>query len=296
MFKRITLFLLTNILVLVLLGIVLNLVGFTGYLNLDGTGLDYGQLLLFSGVFGFLGAFVSLALSKFVAKRATGAVVITQARGGDEAWLLATVERLAGQAGIGMPEVAIFPSPAPNAFATGARRNKALVAVSAGLLRTMSKQEVEAVLAHEVAHVANGDMITMALMQGVMNTFVIFLARAIGFAIDRVVFRNNKGLGIGYFVTRIILEILLSILASIVVMWFSRRREFRADAGAAALVGASAMVSALRRLDSGEPSQLPASMAAFGIRPGGNRFGALFSSHPPLAERISALESPPRLH
>tara|TARA_Y100001968_G_scaffold25685_1_gene20096 strand:- start:326 stop:1219 length:894 start_codon:yes stop_codon:yes gene_type:complete len=292
MFKRIFLFLLTNLLVLVLLGIVLNLIGFTGYFRPDGSGFDYGQLLLFSAVFGFLGSFVSLAMSKFVAKRMTGAQVITQARGGDEAWLLATVERLAGRAGIGTPEVAIFPSKSPNAFATGARRNHALVAVSVGLLQTMSKDEVEAVLAHEVAHVANGDMITMALMQGVMNTFVIFLARVLGLIIDRVVLRNREGLGLGYFVTRIVLEIVLSILASVVVMWFSRKREFRADAGAAALVGAPPMIAALRRLGSGEPSQLPASMAAFGIKPRPRRgLAALFSSHPSIDERIVALES-----
>ena len=292
MFKRITLFLLTNLLVLVLLGFILNLVGFTGYLNLEGTGLDYGQLLLFSGIFGFLGSFVSLALSKFVAKRATGARVITSAATSEEGWLLTNVERLAGQSGIGTPEVAIFPSSTPNAFATGARRNKALVAVSAGLMRTMNKNEVEAVLAHEIAHVANGDMITMALMQGVMNTFVIFLSRAIGFAIDRLVLRNRSGLGIGYWVTVIILDILLGILASFVVMWFSRRREFHADAGAAKLVGAPGMIAALRRLESGEPSQLPASMAAFGIRPGRRRgLGALVSSHPPISARIAALES-----
>ncbi len=292
MFKRITLFLLTNLLVLVLLGVVLNLVGFSGYVDYEANKIDYKQLLLFSAVFGFIGSFVSLALSKFIAKRVTGARVITSAASSEEGWLLSTVERLAGQAGIGTPEVAVFPSETPNAFATGARRNNALVAVSAGLMATMDKREVEAVLAHEVAHVANGDMITMALMQGVMNTFVIFLSRAIGFFVDRVLLRNRDGLGIGYWITVILLDIMLGILASMVVMWFSRKREFRADSGAAALVGPAGMVAALKRLDSGEPSQLPASMAAFGIRPGRARgLKAMFSSHPPISERIAALET-----
>jgi heat shock protein HtpX len=253
-------------------------------------GASYGQLLVFSAVVGFTGAIISLLMSKSMAKWSTGAQVITQPSNEAEAWLVSTVQRLAQKAGIGMPEVAIYEGE-PNAFATGAFRNSALVAVSTGLLQSMNKEEVEAVLGHEVAHVANGDMVTLTLIQGVVNTFVIFLSRIIGSIVDRAVFKSERGNGPGYFITVIVLQIVLGFLASMIVAWFSRRREFRADAGSAAYLGSpSPMVNALRRLGGVEPGQLPEAMKAFGItdRPG---WMALFASHPPIEARIAALQN-----
>ena len=293
MFKRVFLFIITNLAVLAVLAIVLRLLGVDHYLEQSGSGLNYEALLIFSAVFGFGGAFISLALSKWMAKRATGARVIERPANGTESWLVGTVQRLAQQAGIGMPEVAIYDAPDMNAFATGARRDSALVAVSSGLLNGMSKEEIEAVLAHEISHVANGDMVTLTLVQGVLNTFVIFLSRIVGHVIDRVVLRNedSRGFGIGYFVSVIVAQIVLGILASIIVMWVSRRREFRADAGSASLNGKQPMIRALGRLERGGPAQLPDSMEAFGIS--GRHAGGLarlFMSHPPIPERIAALE------
>ncbi|MGB5245216.1 MAG: protease HtpX [Woeseia sp.] len=293
MFKRIALFLVTNIAVVLVLSIVLRLLGVDRILDESGSGLNYQSLLILSLVIGFGGSFISLAMSKWMAKRSTGARVITNPSNATESWLTSTVQRLARQAGIDMPEVAIYDSPQPNAFATGARRNSALVAVSTGLLQSMKQDEVEAVLAHEISHVANGDMVTLALVQGVVNTFVIFLSRVIGHIIDRVVLKNDNGHGIGYFVSTIVAQIVLGILASIIVMWVSRQREFRADAGAARLNGKQPMINALRRLDQGRPADLPEALQAFGIS-GGRGSGVLsklFMSHPPIAERIAALEN-----
>jgi heat shock protein HtpX len=290
---RIFLFLLTNIAVIAVASVVLRLLGVQGYLDESGTNLDLGNLLVFCAVFGMAGSFISLALSKWMAKRATGARVIEQPGNDVEAWLMQTVSHQAQARGIRMPEVAIFDSPTPNAFATGARRNASLVAVSSGLLTSMRREEVEAVLAHEVSHVANGDMITLALVQGVVNTFVMFLARVVGFFVDRVVLKNERGLGIGYFVTMMVAQVIFGILASTIVMWFSRKREFRADAGSAQLVGPGKMIGALQRLQSGPRQPLPAQMAAFGISGGTrSRLGRLFMSHPPLEERIEALRNP----
>lgn len=292
-FTRIALFVLTNLAVVLVLAVVLRLLGIGEILDEAGGGLDYGALLVLSIVIGFAGSLISLAMSKWLALRSTGAQVITQPRNETEAWLLSTVQRLAQEAGIGAPDVAIYPSADVNAFATGARRNRALVAVSAGLLQTMRREEAEAVLAHEVAHVANGDMITMMLLQGVVNTFVIFLSRVVGHIVDRTVFRTERGHGPGFFITAIVAQIVLGILASVIVMWFSRRREFRADAGAARWRGAPGMIAALRRLKAiHEPAALPDSLRAFGIR-GGTRRGLmrLFMSHPPIEERIAALEA-----
>ncbi|MCC7386232.1 MAG: protease HtpX [Deltaproteobacteria bacterium] len=293
--RRIALFLLTNILVLVLVGTVFRIFGLEQYLYQRGVHLDLGALLIFSAVMGFAGSFISLVLSKPMAKLFTRARVITRPSSDDEAWLLSTIERLARQAGIGTPEVAVYQSPDLNAFATGARRNNALVAVSTGLLGNMRKDEIEAVLGHEISHVANGDMVTMTLLQGVMNTFVVFLSRIVGYFVDRVILRNERGHGLGFFLTTMITQIALGILASMVVMWFSRRREFRADAGAASLVGADSMVAALQRLKVAhdEPADLPDSVNAFGIR-GGKSWLKLFMSHPPLDERIAALRAIPR--
>jgi len=292
--KRIFLFLMTNIAIMIVLSIVLSLFGFEGYMDAQGINLDIPALLVFCAVFGMGGSFISLAISKWMAKRATGAQVIEEPANGTERWLVATVQRQAEQAGIGMPEVAIFPSPAPNAFATGMSRNKALVAVSAGLLDNMSRDEVEAVLGHEVAHVANGDMITLALIQGVLNTFVMFLSRVIGHFVDRVILKNDRGHGIGYYVTMIAAEILLGVLAAIIVMWFSRKREFRADEGGANLSDRKKMISALEALQraSGAAEPLPDQLAAFGIAGGiGGGIKRLFMSHPPLEERIAALKA-----
>jgi heat shock protein HtpX len=288
--KRTLLFLATNLAIIVLLGIVLRLLGVERILDESGTGLNLGALLIFAAVFGFGGSFISLAISKWSAKRMMGVRVITQPANATESWLVNTVRNQAQQAGIGMPEVGVFDSPQPNAFATGARRDAALVAVSTGLLKSMSQQEAEAVLAHEVSHVANGDMVTLALIQGVINTFVIFLARVIGHTVDRVVFRNEEGHGPAFWITTIVAELVLGLLATIIVMWFSRQREFRADAGGARLAGRQHMIGALERLKERHPAPLPDKMAAFGIAGGGGAgLKRLFMSHPPLEERIAAL-------
>jgi heat shock protein HtpX len=292
--KRIFLLIVTNIAVMVLLTIVVHALGLDRYLNTQGYNL--GGLLAFAAVFGFGGAFISLALSKWTAKRLMGVQVIAQPRTAAESWLLNTVKQHADRAGISMPEVGVFESPEMNAFATGARRNSALVAVSTGLLNGMEQKEAEAVLGHEITHVANGDMVTLTLIQGVVNTFVIFLARIIGNFVDRVVFKNDGGRGIAYIATVIVAEIALGLFASMIVMWFSRRREFRADAGGAQLAGTSNMIGALERLkieqQRRQPAGLPAQIAAFGISAGVPRgFKRLFMSHPPLDERIAALQA-----
>jgi heat shock protein HtpX len=291
MLKRIALFLATNLAVILVLSVVLRLLGIDRILDESGAGINYEALLVLSLVIGFGGSFISLAMSKWMAKRSTGAQVITQPRNEVESWLLSVVERQARQAGIETPEVAIYEAPDMNAFATGARRNAALVAVSTGLLRGMRRDEVEAVLAHEVSHVANGDMVTLTLVQGVVNTFVIFLSRIVGHFIDRAVFRNEQGYGVGYFISVLVAQLVLGILASIIVMWFSRRREFRADAGSAELNGRQPMVRALQRLAGGRPAELPESLEAMGIY-GSKRHGIqkLFMSHPPIDERIAALQ------
>ncbi len=290
--QRILLFLGTNIAVLAVLAIVTRLLGLEGYINEQGN-LDLNSLLIYSAIIGFAGSLISLAMSKSIAKWTTRAKIIDQPGNAQESWLLNTVQRHATAAGIGMPEVAIYDSPEPNAFATGARRNSALVAVSSGLLRGMRENEVDAVLAHEIAHVANGDMVTLTLIQGVINTFVIFLSRIVGFFVDRVLLKNDRGYGIGFFISSFIAQILLGILASAIVMWFSRRREFRADAGGAELAGRANMVAALERLNSlHSPSQLPDQLQAFGIAGGGGGgLKRLFLSHPPLEERIAALRN-----
>lgn len=291
MFKRIALFIATNLAVILVLSIVLRLLGVDSILDEQQVGIDYQSLLILSAVIGFGGSFISLAISKWMAKRSTGAKVITQPSNEAESWLISTVQRQAQQAGIDMPEVAIYDAPDMNAFATGARRNSALVAVSTGLLRGMKKDEIEAVLAHEISHVANGDMVTLTLVQGVVNTFVIFLSRLVGHFVDRVILRNESGHGIGYFVSVIAAQIVLGILASTIVMWVSRRREFRADAGSAKLNGREPMISALARLESGTPGQLPEAMRAFGIAGGKPGIMKLFMSHPPISERIEALRN-----
>jgi heat shock protein HtpX len=290
--KRILLFLATNLAIVVLLGIVLRMLGLESILDAQGVNLDLGKLLAFAAVVGFMGSFVSLAMSKWTAKRMMGVRVITQPANSMESWLVNTVQRQAKQAGIGMPEVGVFDSPEPNAFATGARRDASLVAVSTGLLNSMSQQEAEAVLAHEVSHVANGDMVTLALIQGVVNTFVIFLARVIGHTVDRVVFRNEEGHGPAFWVTTIIAELVLGLFATMIVMWFSRQREFRADAGGAKLAGRQSMIGALERLQQRHAGPLPDKMAAFGIAGGlGSGLKRLFMTHPPLEERIAALRA-----
>lgn len=280
----------TNIAVIVVLGIVMRLLGVDSLLAESGTGLNYQSLLIFAAVFGFGGAFISLAISKWMAKRSTGAQVIENPTTPTERWLVQTVQRQAERAGIGMPEVAIFDAPEPNAFATGMSRNNSLVAVSTGLLANMTQDEIEAVLGHEVSHVANGDMVTMTLIQGVVNTFVIFVARIVGFFVDRVLLKNEEGLGIGYYLTSMAAEVIFGILASTITAWFSRQREFRADIGGAELAGRHKMVAALQRLQqaSGE-AQLPAEIQALGIS-GGGGLSDLFRSHPPLDVRIAALQ------
>ena len=290
---RIMLFLATNAAILVVISLVFQLLGLEGTLQQNGVDLNLQALLVMSAVIGFTGSFISLALSKFMAKRSMGVQLIEQPANSTEQWLLRTVQRQAEQAGIGMPEVGIFNSPDPNAFATGWNRNNALVAVSSGLLQSMNQDEVEAVLGHEVAHVANGDMITMGLVQGVVNTFVIFFSRVIGHLVDRIVFKTQRGYGPAYYITSIVAQVFLSILASVVVMWFSRYREFRADAGGAELAGRQKMISALRALQRAhEPKDLPGEMAAFGINGGvASGIRELFLSHPPLDKRIAALES-----
>ncbi|MCB1692777.1 MAG: protease HtpX [Pseudomonadales bacterium] len=289
--SRIFLFLATNIAVLALVSIVFQVLGIEGILSRNGVDLNLPALLVMSAVIGFAGSFISLAMSKWAAKRSMGVEVIEQPRSQTEQWLISTVKAQAEKAGIGMPEVGVFQSDQPNAFATGMNRNNALVAVSTGLLQRMNADEAEAVLGHEISHVANGDMVTMGLLQGVINTFVIFLSRVIGFVVDRVVLKNERGLGIGYFVSSIVAQIFLSVLATMIAMWFSRRREYRADAGGAALAGKQKMIAALRRLQSSEQEDLPGEFAAFGIA--GDKKGgikALFMSHPPLEDRIAALE------
>jgi heat shock protein HtpX len=289
--KRIFLFILTNLAVILILSVVLNLLGIDRVLDAQGIDLDLRNLLVFAAVFGFGGAFISLAMSKWTAKRMTGAEVIVSPRNLDEAWLVQTVKRQAERAGIGMPEVALYEAPDPNAFATGMRRNSALVAVSTGLLRSLNRDEVEAVLGHEISHVANGDMVTLTLIQGVVNTFVIFFSRVVGHFVDRVVFKTERGHGPAFMITTIIAQIVFGILASIIVMWFSRQREFRADAGSAGLAGRDKMIAALRRLQkSVQLPHLPDQMAAFGMSGGGGAgLRRLFMTHPPLEERIEAL-------
>ena len=287
--KRIMLFVMTNLAVVVVLGVVANLLGVNRYLS--ASGLDLGALMGFALIMGFGGAIISLLISKPIAKWSAGVRIIEQPQNADEAWIVQTVRKFADQAGIGMPEVGIFDAE-PNAFATGAFKNSALVAVSTGLLQGMTREEVEAVIGHEVAHIANGDMVTMALIQGVMNTFVVFLSRVIGYAVDSFLRRGDNqqsGPGIGYMVTTIVLDILLGFLAAIIVAWFSRQREFRADAGAAQLMGRrQPMVNALARLGGLTPAELPKSISAMGIAGG---IGQLFSTHPPIEERIAALQN-----
>jgi heat shock protein HtpX len=285
--KRVFYFLVTNIAILAVISVIFAVFGVGRILDEQGIGLDYTALLIYSAVIGFAGSILSLAMSKWLAKRMTGARVIERPANETERWLVTKVQEYSRRSGIMPPEVAIYESDDPNAFATGARRNAALVAVSTGLLRRMKRDEVEAVLAHEVAHVANGDMVTLTLIQGVVNTFVIFLSRVIGFVVDRAIFRTQRGTGPGFWITAIVMQILLGILASMIVMWFSRRREYAADRGSARLVGAPAMISALERLRSDQPVKLPESMAAFGIR---GKASSLFSSHPPIEARIAALK------
>ena len=290
--RRISLFLLTNIAIMVVLSITLRILGVESLLAENGSDLNINALVIFSAVFGFGGSFISLAISKWMAKRMTGAKVIENPANNMERWLIETVEKQAGIVGIRMPEVAIFPSSQMNAFATGASKNKALVAVSQGLLDNMNKGEIEAVVGHEMSHVANGDMVTLALIQGVVNTFVFFLSRVIGHIVDRVILKNQRGHGIGYFVTVIFAQVVLSILASVVVMYFSRKREFVADTGGADLAGHQNMIGALKRLAQKEPEALPEQLAAFGIgeKPKSG-WSQLWASHPPLEDRIKALES-----
>ncbi|MGW8246515.1 MAG: protease HtpX [Acidiferrobacterales bacterium] len=294
-FKRIVLFLATNIAILFVLNVTMRLLGIESILDQQGVDLNLNALLVFAGVIGFSGSLISLAISKWTAKHMTGARVIEQPGNATEQWLINTVRHQAQRAGIGMPEVAIYDAPDVNAFATGWNRNNALVAVSSGLLRNMNSDEAEAVLGHEISHVANGDMITLALIQGVVNTFVIFLSRVIGHVVDRVVFKTERGHGPAFWVTAIVAELVLGILASIIVMWFSRQREFRADAGGASLAGKGKMIQALQALQrTYDQPHLPDQMAAFGIsgkRDGGLR--RLFMTHPPLEERIARLQSQP---
>ncbi len=289
--KRIALFLLTNIAIMLVLSITLRILGVESLLAENGSDLNINALVIFSGVFGFGGAFISLAISKWMAKKMTGAKVITNPSNNVEKWLMATVEKQAEIVGIKMPEVAIFPSEQMNAFATGASRNNALVAVSQGLLNQMNQGEIEAVVGHEMSHVANGDMVTLTLIQGVVNTFVFFFSRVIGHIVDRVILKNQRGHGIGYFVTVIFAQVILSILASIVVMYFSRKREFIADTGGADLAGHQNMIGALKRLAQREPEALPEQLAAFGIGEKPKKgWSHLWASHPPLEARIRALE------
>jgi len=289
--QRIFLFLLTNIAIMVILSVTLRILGVESLLAQNGSDLNLNALVIFSGIFGFGGAFISLAISKWMAKRMTGAKVIDNPSNNVEKWLLETVKKQSKIVGIKMPEVAIFPSPQMNAFATGASKNKALVAVSQGLLDSMTQGEIEAVIGHEMSHVANGDMVTLTLIQGVVNTFVIFFSRVIGHVVDRVILKNQRGHGIGYFVTTIFAQIVLSILASVIVMYFSRKREYVADTGGADLAGHQNMINALKRLGQKEPEALPEQLAAFGI---GEKpktgWRELWSSHPPLEGRIKALE------
>ena len=289
---RILLFMATNIAVLMLVSLVFSLLGLEGILSANGVDLNLTSLLVFCALFGFMGSLASLLLSKYMAKRGTGTYIVQTPRNRDEQWLLDTVKSLSQEAGIGMPEVGIFPSDVANAFATGWNRNDALVAVSTGLMRRFEEREVRAVLAHEIGHVANGDMITLTLIQGVMNTFVLFFARIIGHTVDRVVFKTERGYGLGYYAVTFVAQIVLGILASMIIMWFSRYREYRADAAGAQLAGSGSMIAALQRLkvEQGLPDELPGELTAFGIRSGGHAgLASLFSSHPPLDDRILAL-------
>lgn len=294
MFSRIGLFLVTNIAVLAVLSISMRVLGIDQMLATQDIGINLTGLLFMAAIIGFAGSFISLAMSKWMAKRSMGVQLITSPSNSHERWLLETVHSQAEKAGIGMPEVGVFNSPEPNAFATGMNRNNALVAVSSGLLQNMTQDEVEAVLGHEVSHVANGDMITMGLLQGVLNTFVIFISRVIGTFVDRVVFKNERGFGIGYFVVSIIAELILGVFAAMIAAWFSRRREFRADAGGAQLAGKQKMIAALQRLQKNqqEKSAMPSELAAFGIS-GSLKHGiaAALMTHPPLAERIEVLRN-----
>ena len=285
--KRIILFVLTNLAVVVVLGIVASLTGANRFIGANG--MNLGTLLVFALIMGFGGAIISLLISKPVAKWSSGVRVIEQPQNADEAWIVDTVRKFADKAGIGMPEVGIFEGD-PNAFATGAFKNSALVAVSTGLLRGMTREEIEAVIGHEVAHIANGDMVTMTLIQGVMNTFVVFISRVVGYFVDKVILKSNSdGPGMGYYITTIVMDIVLGFVAAIIVAWFSRQREFRADAGAAQLMGRKQpMINALARLGGMTPGELPKSMAAMGIAGG---IGQLFSTHPPIEERIAALQN-----
>lgn len=287
---RIVLFLATNLAVILVASITLSLLGVGSYFEQSGSGLNLGNLMVFCLVFGMAGSFISLLLSKFMAKRAMRVQIIDRPQNSGEQWLLSTVQELANKAGIGMPELGIFHSDAPNAFATGWNKNNALVAVSTGLLQRMDKEQVKAVLGHEIGHVANGDMVTLALIQGVVNAFVMFFARIIGNFVDKAVFKNENGPGIAFWVTTIVAEIILGILASTIVAWFSRRREYRADQAGAELVSPAAMISALAALQQTyeQPSDLSGELVAFGIR-GEGKFSALFASHPPLDQRINAL-------
>lgn len=286
--KRVLLFLITNFAILIVASVTLRLLGLEPWLGQQG--INFNSLLVFGAIIGFGGSFFSLAISKWSAKRMMGVRVIEQPGNETEAWLVATVQRQSREAGIAMPEVGYFDSPEPNAFATGPSRNNSLVAVSSGLLAHMSRDQVEAVLGHEVSHVANGDMVTLTLIQGVVNTFVFVLSRMIGQLVDRVVFRNERGHGPGFWITTIVAELVLAVLASIIVMWFSRQREFRADKGGAHLAGRQSMIGALEALKRGQPHGLPDKMAAFGIAGGlGQGLRKLFMSHPPLDERIAAL-------
>lgn len=288
--KRVMLFIGTNIAVILVLSIVVKLFGVDRFLYENG--INYMSLLIFAGIFGFGGSFISLAISKWMAKWSTGAQVIVQPRSDMEIWLLNTVQKQASQAGIGMPDVAVFESDSPNAFATGMNKNNALVAVSTGLLRRMKRDEVEAVLGHEISHIANGDMITLSLIQGVVNTFVIFISRIVGHFVDRVILKNEEGHGLGFFITTIVAQIVFGILASVIVMWFSRKREYVADAGGANLAGTGSMIAALESLQRSAHEPLPDQMTAFGIsgKPSKHGFKLLFMTHPPLEDRIEALK------
>ncbi len=287
--KRVVLFLATNLAVVVLLSVIINLFGLNQWLAAEG--IDYTALLMFSAVVGFAGSFISLLMSKAAAKWSTGAKVIDGSEGTSQHWLVETVKRLADKAGIGMPEVAMYEG-APNAFATGAFKNSSLVAVSTGLLESMTKEEVEAVLGHEIGHIANGDMVTLTLIQGVVNTFVVFLARVVGFFVDKIIFRTERGIGVGFYITVFVCEIVFGILASMIVAWFSRQREFRADAASAQLLGTPRpMINALARLGGLEPGALPPAIQTAGITNKPSGIFALFSTHPPFEQRIAALQA-----
>lgn len=284
---RILLFLATNFAIMIVITILFNILGLSGILDAQGVNLNLNALLVMSAVIGMSGSFISLLMSKWMAKRSMGVQIIDHPTNQTEQWLVNTVAKLAKQAGIGMPEVGIFNAPDPNAFATGMNRNNALVAVSTGLLQAMGQDEIEAVLGHEITHVTNGDMITLSLMQGVVNTFVYFFASIIGYIVDRVLLKNEEGLGIGYYITQMIAQVALSFLATMLVMWFSRYREFKADKGGAELAGRQKMINALKALQRGHAEDLPDEFAAFGIN---GSFQSLFSSHPPIEDRIAALQ------